>query len=261
MSSMHSLSRRDFLKLGASSLFSLAWGNFQPVANQPHQQPVIYQGSTNFAQVALTYDDCYLVTMLHKLEEVLVLYPDVRITLFPVGEALLNNQSKDPGVWNRFYEQGHEIGYHSFDHTNPEVLSTEDVITDFDRWLNALREVLGLEPAVRFARPPYGITSASFLDMCDARHVVPTMWSTGWGGPTESVVNYTVPKIRSGDIVLLHTRPEDMETSRDAIPELEARGIRPVTMTRLYLDLLKEQNQSAGCGSGPIPSLTRTCID
>jgi peptidoglycan/xylan/chitin deacetylase (PgdA/CDA1 family) len=258
---MYSLSRRDFLRLGAGSLLTLAWSKFQPSLDQPHQQPVIYQGSENFAQVALTYDDCYLVTMLHKLEEVLAQHPDVHITLFPVGEALLNNQGKDPGVWKRFYDQGHEIGYHSFDHTNPEVLSTEDVIADYDRWLDALRDVLGLEPVVRFARPPFGNTSASFLNMCDAREVVPTMWSTGWGGPTESVVNYTVPKIRSGDIVLLHTRPEDMETSKDAIPELEMRGIKPVTLTRLYLDLLKEQNQSYGCDSGLFPSPTRTCID
>jgi peptidoglycan/xylan/chitin deacetylase (PgdA/CDA1 family) len=258
---MQSLSRRDFLRLSAGSLLSMAWGKFQPSFDQPHQQPVIYQGSEKFAQVALTYDDCYLVTMLHKLEEVLAQHPDTHITLFPVGEALLNNQGKDPGVWKRFYDQGHEIGYHSYDHTNPEVLSTEDVIADYDRWLDALREVLGLEPVVRFARPPFGNTSASFLNMCDARKVVPTMWSTGWGGPTESVVSYTVPKIRSGDIVLLHTRPEDMETSKDAIPELEMRGIKPVTLTRLYMDLLKEQNQSHGCDTDLFPSPTRTCID
>jgi peptidoglycan/xylan/chitin deacetylase (PgdA/CDA1 family) len=261
MSLMNMLSRRDFLKLGGVSLLSLAWGGFQPNAVQPHQQPVIYQGSTRYARVALTYDDCYLVTMLHYLEQALAEHPQVRITLFPVGEALLNNEDQDPGVWKRFHDLGHEIGYHSYDHTNPEVLSTEDVIADYDRWLDALRQVLGVEPEVRFARPPFGNTSASFLNMCDARLVVPTMWSTGWGGPTESVVTSTVPKIRHGDIVLLHTRPEDMETTRDALPELERRGIQPVTLSRLYTDLLKEQHQSKGCEAGPLPSLIRTCID
>ena len=254
------ISRRDFLKLGGLSLLSTVVLPFEPAASAYQRQAVIYQGSAHYNRVALTYDDCYLVTMLHRLEDVLDQHPDVRITLFPVGEALVNNQVKDPGVWNRFIDKGHEIGYHSFDHTNPEVVSAEGVIADYDRWLDALREVLGQEPVVRFARPPYGNTSASFLYMCAQRGLVPTMWSTGWGGPTESVVNYTVPKIRRGDIVLLHTRPEDMETTADALPELAERGIQPVTLSRLYLDMLKEQNESKGCYADST-SLLRTCIE
>ena len=126
--------------------------------------------------------------------------------------------------------------------------------------MNDLREVLGFEPVVRFSRPPYGNTSPSFLHMCAVRGQVPTMWSTGWGGPTESVVNYTVPKIQRGDVVLLHTRPEDMETTAEALPELTERGIQPVTMSRLYLDWLKEQNESMGCYADPLSSM-RTCIE
>jgi peptidoglycan/xylan/chitin deacetylase (PgdA/CDA1 family) len=252
--------RRDFLKLGGLSLLSTAFLPFEPAGTTYLEQPVLYQGSAHYNRVALTYDDCYLVTMLHKLEEVLDGHPDARITLFPVGEALLNNQRKDPGVWKRFYDKGHEIAYHSFDHTNPQVVSPENVVIDYDRWFDALQEVLGETPVVRFARPPFGNTSPSFLYMCAKRRLVPTMWSTGWGGPTESVVNYTVPKIKRGDIVLLHTRPEDMETTAEALPELDELGIQPVTMSRLYLDWLKEQNESRGCYADA-SSLMRTCIE
>ena len=257
---MTPISRRDFLKLGSLSLLSAAFLPFEPAPTPYQEQSIIYRISEHHNRVALTYDDCYLVTMLHKLEDTLDQNPEVRITLFPVGEALLNNQGKDPGVWKRFYDKGHEIGYHSFDHTNPEVMSAEDVVADYDRWLDALREVLEIEPSVRFARPPYGNTSQSFLNMCAQRGLVPTMWSTGWGGPTESVVNYTVPKILPGDIVLLHTRPEDMATTADALPELAQRGIQPVTLTRLYLDWLKQQNESQGCYADST-SLMRTCIE
>lgn len=258
---MRSLTKRDFLKLGSSSLLSLALARFFPTASPPGSQPIIYHGSSRFDRVALTYDDCYLVKMLNELEAALALFPEARVTLFPVGEALLNNQTKDPGVWKRFHERGHEFGYHSFDHTNPQLLSAQEVIDDYDHWLDALTSVLETDPQVRFARPPFGITSDSFLEMCAARGLVPTMWSTGWGGPTERVIISTVPKLRRGDIVLLHTRPEDMDTTNLALPELYARGIAPVTLSRLYLDLVREQHQADGCETGPLPSPVRTCID
>lgn len=257
---MTSISRRDFLKIGGLSLLSTALLPYEPTATANKEQPVLYQGSAHYNRVALTYDDCYLVTILHRLEEILGQHPEVRVTLFPVGEALINNEAKDPGIWKRFVDKGHEIGYHSFDHANPELISTHGIVADFDRWLDALRGVVGREPIVRFARPPYGNKSSSFLNMCVQRGLVPTMWSTGWGGPTESVITYTVPKIRRGDIVLLHTRLEDMETTADALPELAERGIQAVTLTRLYLDWLMEQNESQGCYADST-SLLRTCIE
>jgi peptidoglycan/xylan/chitin deacetylase (PgdA/CDA1 family) len=257
---MQNFSRRDFLKLSGLSLLSAAFLPIEPAPASYLEQPVFYQGSKHYNRVALTYDDCYLVTMLHRLEDILDQNPGARITLFPVGEALLNNEGKDPGVWKRFVDKGHEIGYHSFDHTNPEVVSAENVVADFDRWMDALREVLGEEPVVRFARPPYGNTSPSFLYMCAQRGVVPTMWSTGWGGPTESVVNYTVPKIQRGDVVLLHTRIEDMDTSEKALPKLTERAIQPVTMSHLYLDWLKEQNESRWCYADSFSPMN-TCIE
>jgi peptidoglycan/xylan/chitin deacetylase (PgdA/CDA1 family) len=257
---MTSLSRRDFLKLSSMSLLSMAFLPYELTGTTYQEQSVIYQGSGHYNRVALTYDDCYLVTMLHRLEDILDNHPNVRITLFPVGEALLNNQAKDPGVWKRFVNKGHEIGYHSFDHTNPEIMSSQKVVADFDRWLDALGEVLEEEPVVRFARPPFGNNSVSFLTMCSLRGLVPTMWSTGWGGPTESVVSYTVPKIQRGDIVLLHTRLEDMDTTASALPELAERNIQPVTLSRLYLDWLTEQNESQGCYADST-SLMRTCIE
>jgi len=257
---MNSISRRDFLKLGGLTLLSTALLPYEATVPPDREHAVFYQGSSNYNHVALTYDDCYLTTMLHRLENILDRYPRVRVTLFPVGEAIINNQVKDPGIWKRFIDKGHEIGYHSFNHINPELQSKEKVIADFDRWIDALRNVLGDEPIVHFARPPFGNTSQSFLYMCTQRRLVPAMWSTGWGGPTESVITYTVPKIRRGDIVLLHTRQDDIDTTLDALPELAERGIQAVTLTSLYLDWLKGQNESSGCYADP-SSVLRTCIE
>jgi len=256
-----SLTRRDFLKLGGATLLTAAMSKFRPSQAVPHEQAILWQGTSRYPRVALTYDDCYSIEKLQQLEGILEKHPDTRITLFPVGRMFKENDAKDPGVWKRYYDKGHEFGYHSYDHTNQEVVSSAYSIADFDHWFDDLREVLGVEPVVRFSRPPFGNRSPSFLHMCALRGQVPTMWSTGWGGGTEDVVNYTVPKIKNGDIVLLHFRAEDMATTEEALPELEARGIQGVTMSRLYLDLLKEENQPEGCYSNTPPSLTQTCIE
>lgn len=232
----------------------------EPAANIGQEQPILYRIVERHNRIALTFDDCYLISMLHKLEEMLEQYPEARITLFPVGKALIYNEIKDSGIWKRFYDKGHDIGYHSFDHANLALVSPEDVLADYDNWLEALRAVLGIEPSVRFARPPFGNASRSFLYMCSRRGLIPTMWSTGWGGTSTDIVNYTVPKVQPGDIVLLHTRPEDMDTTKKALPALAERGMQAVTLSRMYLDWLIDQNQSAGCYAKPA-SLMHTCVE
>ena len=255
-------SRRDILKLGGAALLSAALSPVLRTLAEPAAPSVFSRGLARLPKVALTYDDCYLVTVMQKLEKTLSANPNVRITLFPVGEALLSTDSKDPGIWKRFAGRGHEIGYHSFHHDNLQVFKTEDVIRDYDRWFDALRQVLGKEPLVHFARPPYGNVSPQFLELCQERGLICTMWSWGWGGTNlDDTVKYTVPKTKNGDIVLLHTRTFDFEATEAGLPWLASQGIQAVTLKQLYYDFRKEQNESKGCESSIESSLTRTCID
>ncbi|MEW5938832.1 MAG: polysaccharide deacetylase family protein [Chloroflexota bacterium] len=255
-------SRRDFLKLGASLLLAGAASSLlRAQADQPASS-VFSRGLSRLPKVALTYDDCYLVTVLQKLEKLLDAFPNVRVTFFPVGEALLSTDGKDPGIWKRFFERGHEIGYHSFHHDNLQLFKTEAVIADYDRWYEALIKVLGKEAPVHFARPPFGNVSPPFLEMCAARGQVATMWSWGWGGTLlEDTVKYTIPKTKNGDIVLLHTRTFDIDASSAGLPWLASQGMQAVTLRQLYYDYRKDQAESKGCETTTGASLTRTCID
>lgn len=254
-------SRRDFLKLTGATLLAASLPRLETAAAQGAvSAPVIWRGSTRHRYVALTYDDCYLVKKMQELEVLLSQFPEFKITLFPVGIALLNNEGKDPGIWKRFYDQGHEIGYHSWDHTNFGVMSPEAALADYARWLEALTAVLGFQPVVRFGRPTFGSLAFSFDAVCRAYNLVNTMWSTGWGGELEVGLN-AARKSRNGDIVLLHIRTQDVNTSKQAYPWMKENGWSAVTLTRLYDDLLKEHNESQGCDVGIGESLTRTCIE
>ena len=206
------------------------------------------------------------------LQVALVENPQARITLFPVGEALQNNEAREPGIWKWFFARGHEFAYHSWNHLDPWGLSDQQVLEDYDRWENTLFQVLGAQPLVRFARPPGGGLSPSFLNMCAIRGKVATMWSTGFGGSVDVGVA-AARRAGNGDIALMHTRnqpamPElkqeesmDMTTIAQILPYFAEVGMECATLSRLYDDLLKEQSNSAGCEIGIGQSLTRVCLD
>ena len=269
---MPSFSRRDFLKVSGAAAASLALGRARRARAAARPAPIIYRGSETFPRLAITYDDCLLATRLHMLQECLVDNPEARITLFPVGQALLNNETKDPGIWKWFHLRGHEFGYHGWDHTDPWVLSDDQLLDDYDRWQDALYQVLGAQPAVRFARPPFGNLSGSFLNMCAQRGKVATMWSTGFGGAVDVGVA-AAKRARFGEIALMHTRnqpaiPEvnqeeswDMTISAEIMPYFASAGIECVTLSKLYDDLLREQHNAAGCAIGTGASPLRYCLD
>jgi peptidoglycan/xylan/chitin deacetylase (PgdA/CDA1 family) len=269
---MSQLFRREFLKLGGGALVAAAISRPQRAFAAARSAPVIYRGSDRLPRLALTYDDCLLVTRLHMLQAILLEHPDVRITLFPTGQALINNESKDAGLWKWFHTRGHEFGYHGWDHTDPWVLSDAQLLTDYDRWQDALYQVLGAQPLVRFARPPYGNLSGSFLNMCSLRGQVATMWSTGFGGAVDVGVA-AAKRARFGEIALLHTRNQpaipqinqeeswDMTITSQILPYFASEGIRCATLSVLYDDLLREQHDAPGCEIGAGLSATRSCLE
>jgi len=264
------LSRRDFLKLSGAAVLAASLSRLATVsADTIYLAPTIWHGSRKHRYVALTFDDCQNLESMQNLERIIKPYSDVKVTLFPIGVALIDLEAKDPGIWKRFYDKGHEIGYHSWNHTNLAVMSPDTAIADYDRWHDALVTVMGFKPDVRFVRPPFGVLSYSLEVMCKTRGLVATMWSAAGGGVTEVVMKNTFEKIQNGDIVLLHARNNtqdnyvstDMDTTRLAVPYLVKQGIGMVTMSKLYDDLLREENQSDGCELDTRASLTRTCLE
>jgi len=256
------LSRRDFLKLGGAALLAIALPDWDPAGAQAaYSAPLLERGSMRHRYVALTYDDCTWLDRMHDIENLLADYPDFRITLFPTGVNFLSKEQQDPGIWKRFHDKGHDIGYHSWDHNDFSVMSPLVALKDFDKWMEAYIQVMGFEPKVRFARPTYGNMSPSFDLVCRERGLVATMWSAAGGGETSVVMNDTFYKIRNGDIVLFHFRQDAIDTSRVALPYLKEQGIPSVTLSTLYDDLLREQIQSDGCDTDSGSQLTRTCVE
>ncbi|HIE24837.1 MAG TPA: polysaccharide deacetylase family protein [Anaerolineales bacterium] len=249
---MSVLSRRGFLRLSGAFITAGVLGVYAPRVLADRGQEVNFQafdhGRRDQSKVALSYDDCYLVKKLQKLEEILRDYPDVRVTFFPTGEALLRTNDKDAGIWQRFLEQGHEIGSHTFDHVNPGIRSTQNLLADYAKWLAALHQVTESRPPIRFARPPFGNLSPSYQEMCVEYGLVAAMWSASWGGEL-ALAQKNIEAVEYGDVVLFHIDWNDVDTNTPfALSLLEERGIQAVTMSELYFASVHEAIGAGSCG-------------
>ncbi len=260
---MSNLSRRDFLKIGGLTLLSLSANPLKPHAEdqQPNfTAPLIWHGSRRFKRIAFTYDDCYLLYRMHTLEELLDQYPEFKVTFFPVGAKLLNLEEQDAGIWKRLVAKGHEIGCHSFEHVNIGVMSPSGALADYDKWYAALTQVLGEEYPVRFVRPPYDIISPTLDILCQERGLVAALFSVGGGGEPEIVFN-AIKKAQGGDIVQMHIRTDDYNSSVLAFPWLKENNWELATMSKLYADYLQEEINPPGCALDTGNDLTRTCAE
>lgn len=259
---MAKISRRDFLKLGGAAVFGVAAARFAPARDYTEyfEAPLLWHGSRSYKTIAFTYDDCNSLARMQKMEKLLEAHPEAKATFFPVGLKIPDLDKQDKGIWKRLVDKGHEIGYHSYRHVNLGVMSYKGVLEDFQFFQNALNEALGTEHPARFVRPPYDIITPTLNYLCLNRGLVATMFSVGGGGEPEVVFN-GIQKAKGGDIVQMHVRTEDYESSQLAFPWLKANGWEMVTMGRLYDDYLREQVNPAGCDVDAGNALTRACVE
>lgn len=260
-------SRRDFLKLGGAALLASAFSPSQVPDIGSSAPAVIYHGSRKFRNIAMTYDDGWHPEVLDQLMAMLQPYPDFHFTFFLIGDAIDIGEAVRPGLWKKLYEQGHEIGYHTYHHVDPQVMSLANLLDDFEQWLNTLERVLGTRPRVHFARPPYDDLSLSFQELCLERGMVATLYSAGFeAGKMEDSMRL-IARAQNGDIVQMHTYQDpphnrfDVDITAKAVPYLAEQGFRLVTMSQLYDDVLREQFSSAGCDVGTGSSPMRTCLE
>lgn len=262
-------SRRDFLKLSGAALLATAFGTrgLAEAGSSIPLPPPIYHGSRLYPRIAMTFDDCYHPEVLSQLNDMVAPYPDFHFTFFAVGEAMLIDETVRPGVWKQLYERGHEVGYHTMHHIDPIVMSSKNLIADFDEWMNTLQQILGFKPVVHFARPPGDDFTPSFQILCKERGLVATLFSIGYEAPNtdEGLRNATLTQ--NGDIVQMHTYQDpdknrnDVMITAKVLPYLATQGFHLVTMTELYNDVLRDQYSSNGCNIGGGESLIRSCLE
>ncbi len=182
------------------------------------------------ACVALTFDDgpsVYTAGLLDILKE-----HNVKATFFVLG----TNVRIQSETLSRMYQEGHEIGNHTWDHPILTKLSDAQIREQLQLTDNLIAQIIGVPtPFTPFLRPPYGV----YDDRVKAASGLPIIfWSVDpldWRDRNAEIVAARIIDSPVGAIILAH---DIHKTTVDAVPAiiaaLKGRGIHFVTVTKLF---------------------------
>ncbi len=201
----------------------------------------VWCGSGGNNCVALTFDDGPSPDTVQILD--LLREANVKATFFLIGEMV----EKFPEIAQKIFNDGHEIGNHSFSHpiflfrpasrTRSELKKTQEVI----------KKVTGVEP--RIARPPCGVRSRAYFAVARELGLRTIQWSdTGFDWKkisAETIARNVLETVQSDSIILLHDGDSAGRISRlatvEAIPFILSglcdKGLRVAPLTEICPEL------------------------
>ena len=177
--------------------------------------------------VALTFDDgpsVFTEGLLDILKE-----HNVRATFFILGSrARIQSET----VY-RTFQEGHEIGSHTWDHPLLTDLSDEQIQQQLQQTDKIITQIIG-EPS-RHLRPPYGGYDYRVLEVSGVPFIFWSVDPLDWRDRDAEIVAARIINSPPGAIILAH---DIHETTVDAVPAiivaLKNRGVHFVTVTKLF---------------------------
>ena len=152
----------------------------------------------NLVQVALTFDDGPSGAYTPQLLDLLQKY-DISATFFLVGKQA----NYYPNIVKRIAEDGHELGYHSWDHTLFTQVGAQRIKDEYERFQALLTETCGREATV-FRAPGGGITNTA-LKYIQLPHIYWSVDTLDWKTrDTARVKSAILGGLKDGAIILLH---------------------------------------------------------
>ncbi|MFJ5552403.1 bifunctional polysaccharide deacetylase/glycosyltransferase family 2 protein [Streptomyces sp. NPDC093225] len=188
--------------------------------------------------IALTFDDGPDPVWTPKVLDVLRRH-HVKATFFTVGTRV----AEHPELARRIVAEGHQIGVHSYTHTNLGQSPAWRRSLELRQTQLAIVGATGVTTPLM--RPPYSssngaLTDADWQAVQDAGHegyltVLTTLDSEDWKRPgTDRIVARSTPEGTAGQIVLMHDaggdRSQTVAALERLLPRLQAAGFRFATV-------------------------------
>lgn len=225
------LNRRDFIRVAAASVAGIATSGLGELATA--LSPDISHGPRDKSNVALTFHANGDTAHTKKLLEILKAH-STPVTVFAVGAWIKAN----PGMAKAMLDAGHDIGNHTYTHTQMKTISAAKVDSEIRLCANELKSEIGFGGS--FFRPSgtqnstalirktaakygynqcisYEVDSLDYLDVSSAK-----------------VISSVMENVKNGSIVSMHFGHQN---SIDAMPsllkQLKSKGLTPVTLTTM----------------------------
>ncbi len=181
-------------------------------------------------RIALTFDDGpspYTERILDVLKK-----NGARATFFLIGNTMAGGEE----TVKRAFEEGNEIGNHTYSHGPLTYMTDEEALSDITKTAEMIKKITGKAPAV--VRAPYGDIDDRIkalgkgLGICFAGWSLDTMdWSTL---SADKVFEEIKEKVKDGDIIICHDCHESTAVAMEkVIPYLISEGYTLVTFSEL----------------------------
>jgi len=209
--------------------------------------PWIHNGPTNKPRVAIPIDDMWGTFGADNANAAMDVAKakGVKLSFFPTGGALEDHiRLGRQATWQRAVAEGHDIGNHTYTHSNLTKLTDDQIRFEMQHTKDLLAQCLGPVPyTMRLMRPPGG--AGGFVTGGDPRimNVITsfgysmTMWTVDANGVkgNPAFINKVMNNASNGMIVLIHFT----EFTPDGFPTLIDRlrndkKLEPTSVTGLF---------------------------
>ncbi len=205
-------------------------------ASNQSMEKVVMSNRKAKKRVALTFDDgpcpAYTPQILDYLKN-----ENVKATFFLIG----CNAEENPELVRREFNEGHEIGNHTYSHPNVKNISTDRLLSEIEKCQSVIESITGSRP--KLFRPPGGFITDNIVTTLTENQFTPVLWSwkqdtKDWSCPSvEYVVNTVLNNINDGDIILFHDYNSESSPTPAAleiiIPRLKDMGYEFCTVSQL----------------------------
>ncbi|HHT38824.1 MAG TPA: polysaccharide deacetylase family protein [Mollicutes bacterium] len=180
--------------------------------------------------VAITFDDGPSKSRTLKILDILE-RNNCTATFFVLGK----NAKSMPDVIKKTYDAGHEIGNHTYEHTDYRTMSEDEALENFEKTQQVIKNITGEYP--RLFRPRGGAYNEKMQEYLPC----PLIWwkkdSNDWRSTLtdEEVTDNVLNGLKEGDIILFHDIQErTVSIVEDIIKKIQQKGFEIVSVSEMF---------------------------
>lgn len=202
--------------------------NFSYKLDNEYLNESAYDYDKNKKAIALTFDDGPNSKYTNELIDILNANK-AKATFFMLGSEMQKYQSNLLYVYNN----GFEIGSHTYKHINMKRVSISEIKSELNKTNEVYKTITN--DNIKLVRPPYGAYNDKILSSIDYPFVMWNIDTNDWRyHDKDYIVNHILDNVTDGSIILMHdSYKTTIEAVEEVLPKLYAKGYQVVTVSDL----------------------------